>query len=101
MNNMTPEEVKELISEAMTGAVRAIVASPDVHCKYRFDPTQHEAEHEAVRKFMRVMGKVDDIKWSVVQKIVIALVLGMFTLMGYGIILKLGVLDRLGLLWVR
>jgi hypothetical protein len=77
------------ISMVVTDAIRAVLSDPELHCRYKFEPEKHEAEHEALRKFIRVVGRVEDIKWGVLQKLILMIVTGAFALMVYGGIMKL------------
>jgi hypothetical protein len=82
---MTHEE----ISMVVTDAIRAVLSDPELHCRYKFEPEKHEAEHEALRKFIKVVGRVEDIKWGVLQKLILIVVTGAFALMAYGGLMKL------------
>jgi hypothetical protein len=64
---MTHDEIAMVV----TDAIRAVLSDPELHCRYKFSPEKHEAEHEALRKFIKVMGRIDDIKWSIFQKAVV------------------------------
>jgi hypothetical protein len=82
---MTQEEVAMVV----TDAIRAVLSDPAIHCRYKFEPETHEAEHEALRKFIKVVGRIEDIKWGVLQKLVLLVVTGACALMVYGGLMKL------------
>jgi hypothetical protein len=97
---MNKEEIHMVITEAVSSAVSKAIAeilkSPEIHCQYKFDADAHEHEHEALRKFIRVMSRIEDMKWSVLQKIVIGIVGAAFVLMAYGAMAKLTIFGGLG-----
>lgn len=93
---MTNDEVRELVKSAVSDAVKEVVATPDIHCRYKFEAVKHDEEHEAIRKFIRLMSRVEDMKWSVLQKIVIGMVGLAFTLMVYGALAKLQIFGGFG-----
>ena len=94
MDNVTHEEIAVIVTDAL----RAVLTSPELHCRYRFDPEKHDLEHEALRKFIKVVGRFEDVKWGVFQKVIAAIVFAAFGLMLYGGMVKLKILGGLGLL---
>jgi len=92
MEKATREEIAEIV----TDAVRAVMAAPEIHCRYSFDPEKHDLEHEALRRFIRVVGRIEDVKWGTLQKLIVTLIVGAFGLMVYGGLMKLQILGGLG-----
>jgi hypothetical protein len=89
---MTHDEV----SMVVTDAIRAVLSDPALHCRYKFEPEKHEAEHDALRKFIKVVGRIEDIKWGVLQKLVLIVAIGAFALMVYGGLMKLQIFGGFG-----
>jgi len=94
MDNVTHEEIAVIVTDAL----RAVLQTPDLHCRYRFDPEKHNLEHEALRKFIKVVGRFEDVKWGVFQKVIAAIVFAALGLIFYGGVVKLKILGGCGLL---
>jgi len=93
---MNREEIAEAISE---GVRAALLENPALHCRYHIAAEQHEMDHLALQRFMTFTSRLENVKWSVFQKLIVTGLIGLFTLMGYGFIMKLKLLNSLGLLW--
>jgi hypothetical protein len=93
---MTNEEIKEIVSDAIKEGLTEVLQNKQLFCRYAINPELHDEEHAALRKFIKVMARIEDMKWSVLQKIVIGAVGIAFALMVYGAIAKLTVFGGLG-----
>jgi len=93
---MTNEEIKTIVAEAVKDGLAEVLANRELFCRYAIRPEQHDEEHQALRKFIRVMSRIEDMKWSVLQKIVIAVVGIAFSLMVYGALAKLTIFGGFG-----
>ena len=93
---MTPEEIKTIVAEAIKDGIAGAFADPALHCRYSISPTQHDDEHEAIRKFMKLMGRIEDMKWGIIQKLVVGILGVAFTLMVIGAAAKLKFFGGLG-----
>jgi hypothetical protein len=96
MMTMTNEEIKEIVKTAIHDGISGAMENRDLSCRYRIEPGQHDAEHEALRKFIKVMSRIEDMKWSVLQKFVVAIVGAAFALMVYGALAKLTIFGGFG-----
>ena len=90
---MTHEE----ITQCVTDGIRAALSDPRIHCRYHVPPEDHDAQHEAMKRFIRFTGRLEDMKWKAVGKFFAAFVIFLFGLMAYGAAIKLKILLGLGL----
>jgi hypothetical protein len=93
---MTNEEIKSIVGEAIKDGIQEVLSNRDIFCRYAIDPSKHDEEHAALRKFIKVMSRVEDMKWGVLQKVVIAGIGIAFTLMIYGMLAKFTVFGGWG-----
>jgi len=93
---MTNEEIKAVVGEAIKDGLSEIMANRDLFCRYAINPAKHDEEHAALRKFINVMSRIEDMKWGVLQKVIIAVIGLGFTLMVYGMLAKLTIFGGLG-----
>ena len=97
---MTNEEIKEIVSDAikegLAEGLTEVLQNRQLFCRYAINPEMHDEEHAALRKFIKVMGRIEDMKWSVLQKIIIGAVGIAFALMIYGAVAKLTIFGGLG-----
>ena len=90
---MTPEQIKQAVAD---GVREALSVDPNLHCRYQIDPDEHQKEHEALRRFMDFTARLENIKWTIFQKIILYVVMAAFGLMVYGGIMKLKIFGGLG-----
>lgn len=83
---MTTEEIQKAVADG----IKQAFADPQVHCRYQIEPDVHSQHHEALVRFMKLMDGIDSIRWSVAKAIVIMLVMGAISLMGWGVFHKIG-----------
>lgn len=81
---MTEHEIRRAIEEG----VRAAFSDPTTHCRYPISPEEHQRQHEAIEKFMRFTSRVDDLKWNTLKALIVWLVIGAFSLMMFGAVVK-------------
>lgn len=84
------------LAAAIEKGIRAAFTAPELHCRYQIDPEKHEQQHEALEKFIRFTGRVDDLKWSALKAAVIWFVIGAFSLMMLGGAVKIKLLEIFG-----
>lgn len=56
---------------------------------------EHKDDHHFVRSAMRVMSRLEEIKWSAVKALVVGLTIILFSLIGAGVIEKIKLLMKL------
>ena len=80
---MTPEEVNKIANHA---AGKAVEKYADQHkcsgCLCEFDMKKHRQDHEFISGAMAVLAKIDNIKWSVIKAVAIALVFAALAMIG-------------------
>ena len=82
---MTHDEIKWAIAEGVKEAFR----NPELHCRYRIASEVHDADHAALQQFLRNMGKISDIKFSVLKWVIIAVLTVLAGLSATGIVHKI------------
>lgn len=88
---MTSDEIKA----AVEAGIRSALADPEFHCRYKISPEDHSRQHQAMEKFIVFTARLDDLKWSVMKKLIAWMVIGAFGLMLFGAAVKTKVLDIL------
>jgi hypothetical protein len=81
------------LAAAVEEGIRRAFLSPELHCRYQIDPDKHERQHDALEKFIRFTGRVDELKWSALKAAVMWFVIGAFSLMMLGGAIKIKLLD--------
>ena len=80
---MTDEQAKQIARETATAVVEALLC--DKHHLCDIDPETHAKHHELVDSAIRVMARIEDIKWSVLKFIVISAVIGAMAVFGLNV----------------
>lgn len=78
---MTDDQAKQIARETATAVVEALLC--DKQHIYDIDPETHAKHHELVDSAIRVMARIEDIKWSVLKLIVISAVIGVIAVLGW------------------
>jgi hypothetical protein len=72
---MTTEQIKQAIADGIAEGFK----NPNFHCRYSISAEDHQAQHAAMQKFIEFTGKVDNLKWSVLKKLISWMVITAFT----------------------
>ena len=84
---------EEQIRQAVIDGIKVAFSNPDFHCRYNISPNLHQQQHEALNRFIIFVGKVDDVKWAVIKKLVLYLVVGGFSIFMWGLAVKAGIVS--------
>jgi uncharacterized protein (DUF2344 family) len=91
------EEITKMIITATSEGIRLAMADPEIHCRYQIKPEDHFAQHEALKGFMKLTEKINNITWKTLQSVVVFIVLGLFGLMLFGAAVKMKLFSILGI----
>ena len=80
---MTDEQARQIARETAKAVVDALLV--DKHYPCDIDPETHAKHHELVDSAIRVMARIEDIKWSVAKFLVVSAVIGILTAIGFNI----------------
>jgi len=80
---VTDEQSKQIARETATAVVEALLCDKQHLCD--IDPETHAKHHELVDSAIRVMARIEDIKWSVLKFIVISAVIGAMAVFGLNV----------------
>ena len=80
---MTDDQAKQIARETATAVVEALLI--DKHHLCDIDPETHAKHHELVDSAIRVMARIEDIKWSVAKFLVVSAVIGILTAIGFNL----------------
>ena len=79
---MTDEQARQIARETARTVIDALILDKQHHlCD--IDPETHAKHHELVDSAIRVMARIEDIKWSVLKLIVISAVIGVMAVLGW------------------
>ncbi len=80
---MTDDQAKQIARETATAVVEALLYDKQHLCD--IDPETHAKHHELVDSAIRVMARIEDIKWSVAKFLVVSAVIGILTAIGFNL----------------
>jgi hypothetical protein len=80
---VTDEQAKQIARETATAVVEALLCDKQHLCD--IDPETHAKHHELVDSAIRVMARIEDIKWSVAKFLVVSAVIGILTAIGFNL----------------
>ena len=80
---MTDDQAKQIARETATAVVEALLRDNQHLCD--IDPETHAKHHELVDSAIRVMARIEDIKWSVAKFLVVSAVIGILTAIGFNL----------------
>ena len=80
MNLIDAEELKSLIREAVADALVERGSRPCHHCGLSVE--QHKTDHDFLCSLIATFNRINNIKWAVVQALVIGLAIAAVTLLG-------------------
>jgi hypothetical protein len=79
---VTDEQARQIARETARTVIDALILDKQHHlCD--IDPETHAKHHELVDSAIRVMARIEDIKWSVLKLIVISAVIGVMAVLGW------------------
>lgn len=87
---MGEAEIEAIIHKATATAIASFMASKEQQCRCSVDMGQHKEHHEFISEAIETMKRWNSVRWGVVQAVVVALVIGVGWLVGYGVYHKLG-----------
>ena len=81
---VTDDQARQIARETARAVVEALVTNQKHHlCD--IDPETHARHHELVDSAIRILARVEDIKWSVLKFIVISVVIGAMAVFGWNV----------------
>ncbi len=81
---MTDEQARQIARETARTVIDALILDKQHHlCD--IDPETHAKHHELVDSAIRVMARIEDIKWSVAKFLVVSAVIGILTAIGFNL----------------
>lgn len=80
---MTDEQARQIARETARAVVEALLIDKQHLCD--IDPETHSKHHELVDSAIRVLARVEDIKWSVLKFLVVSAVIGVMAVLGWRI----------------
>ena len=80
---MTDEQARQIAMETARAVVEALLIDKQHICA--IDPETHAKHHELVDSAIRVLARVEDIKWSVLKFLVVSAVIGVMAVLGWRI----------------
>jgi len=81
---VTDEQARQIARETARTVIDALILDKQHHlCD--IDPETHAKHHELVDSAIRVMARIEDIKWSVLKLIVISAVIGAMAVFGWNV----------------
>ena len=80
---MTDEQARQIDRETARAVVEALLIDKQHLCD--IDPETHAKHHELVDSAIRVMARIEDIKWSVAKFLVVSAVIGVMAVLGWRI----------------
>lgn len=80
---MTDDQAKQIARETAIAVVEALLRDKQHLCD--IDPETHAKHHELVDSAIRVMARIEDIKWSVAKFLVVSAVIGILTAIGFNL----------------
>lgn len=81
---MTDEQARQIARETARAVIDALILDKQHHlCD--IDPETHAKHHELVDSAIRVMARIEDIKWSVAKFLVVSAVIGILTAIGFNL----------------
>ena len=80
---MTDEQARQIARETARAVVEALLIDKQHLCD--IDPETHAKHHELVGSAIRVLARVEDIKWSVLKFLVVSAVIGVMAVLGWRI----------------
>ena len=80
---MTDEQARQIARETARAVVEALLIDKQHLCD--IDPETHAKHHELVDSAIRVMARIEDIKWSVAKFLVVSAVIGILTAIGWNV----------------
>ena len=80
---MTDDQAKQIARETAIAVVEALLHDKQHLCD--IDPETHAKHHELVDSAIRVMARIEDIKWSVAKFLVVSAVIGILTAIGFNL----------------
>ena len=80
---MTDEQARQIARETARAVVEALLIDKQHLCD--IDPETHAKHHELVDSAIRVLARVEDIKWSVLKFLVVSAVIGVMAVLGWRI----------------
>lgn len=80
---MTDDQAKQIARETAIAVVEALLLDKQHLCD--IDPETHAKHHELVDSAIRVMARIEDIKWSVAKFLVVSAVIGILTAIGFNL----------------
>lgn len=80
---MTEEQARQIAGETARAVVEALLIDKQRLCD--IDPETHAKHHELVDSAIRVLARVEDIKWSVLKFLVVSAVIGVMAVLGWRI----------------
>ena len=79
---MTDEQARQIARETARTVIDALNLDKQHHlCD--IDPETHAKHHELVYSAIRVMARIEDIKWSVAKFLVVSAVVGILAAIGW------------------
>lgn len=82
---LTPEQMEEL-SNSIAAKIRIPIdrrECPQHRCDCPCDTDKHRHEHELIRTAIRVLAKLENIKWATLQAVTILIVVGALSIIGH------------------
>ena len=80
---MTDEQARQIARETARAVVEALLIDKQRLCD--IDPETHAKHHEMVDSAIRVLARVEDIKWSVLKFLMVSAVIGVMAVLGWRI----------------
>lgn len=80
---MTDEQARQIARETAKAVAEALLVDKQRLCD--IDPETHAKHHELVDSAIRVLARVEDIKWSVLKFLVVSAVIGVMAVLGWRI----------------
>jgi hypothetical protein len=81
---VTDEQARQIARETARAVVEAL-ATDQKHHLCDIDPETHAKHHELVDSAIRVMARIEDIKWSVAKFLVVSAVVGILAAIGWNV----------------
>ena len=80
---MTDDQATQIARETAIAVVEALLHDTQHLCD--IDPETHAKHHELVDSAIRVMARIEDVKWSVAKFLVVSAVIGILTAIGFNL----------------
>ena len=83
---MSPEQIERIIHDAVKASQIALadVGTPDCkNCNCPMHNEQHRQQHEFIEKAIKVLSRIEDIKWGVFKALATAAAFAVIALIGF------------------